>query len=57
MQKFAFGNTEKVVVGKTERDEVYVMPCTRMSMQLIVYSNYVDIPYLATIGYSNGVTN
>jgi hypothetical protein len=28
-----------------------------MSMQLIVYSTYVDIPYVAVIGYTNGIAN
>lgn len=31
--------------------------CTKMTIRLVVYSGHADIPYVATIGYINRVTN
>jgi len=40
-----------------QRDEIEVGPCTKKIVRLIVYSAYVDVPYVAKIGYTNGIAN
>jgi len=40
-----------------QRDEIEVGPCTKKIIRLIVYSAPVDVPYVAKIGYTNGITN
>ena len=57
MDKFSFGTVEKFMVGQSQRDEVEVGPCTKKIMRLIVYSAYVEVPYVVNIGYTNGITN
>jgi hypothetical protein len=57
MEKFAFGTVERFTVGQMQRDEVKVNACTKMTVKLIVYSSDADVPYVARIGYSNGIAN
>jgi hypothetical protein len=57
MEKFAFGTVERFTVGQMQRDEVKVKACTRMIAKLIVYSSHADVPFVARIGYSNGIAN
>lgn len=57
IDKFAFGETEKISVGQKQKDEIDVKPCTKKIISQIVYSSIVDIPYLARIGFTNGVNS
>lgn len=43
-------------MGQTIKDEVPVGACTKKIIRLIVFSAYVDVPYVASIGFTNGIT-
>jgi len=43
------------MIGQKQRDEIEVPSCTIKTIRQIVYSSEMDIPYMALIGYSNGI--
>ena len=55
MEKFSFGTVEHFKVGRKYKDEIEVPACRKYTINQIVYNSEVDIPYIVTIEYTNGV--